>query len=144
MTTQPDMNDPLMKALMAHVAAEERGNVNSVLATFGERAEFHDMPWNGHYVGRDEVRSYYSEALQAFADAKGELRRIHLAGNAITLEVTMVGTHTGDWHGVKATGMPVRFPLCAVFVFDAKGLLESETVYYYRPTVMKQLGVRPL
>lgn len=142
MTTTPDLNNPLIRVLLAHVEAERKGDVETVLRTFGARAEFHDTAWDRKYVGHDAVRGYYKMALPAFARAEGKLNRIHVAQKSIVIEVTMEGTHTGDWHGIPRTGRRVSFPMCAVFAFDDENLLISETVYYDRRTVLDQLGVK--
>ena len=144
MTTPPDPTSPHMRTLIAHVTAEARGDVSSVMETFGDNAGFFEHPWGLHHEGRDAVRAYYREALEAFADATGDVTRWHVTESTIVMEITMVGTHTGTWHGVAPTGKRVSFPLCAIFAFDDEGFIASETIYYDRPTVMRQLGVRPL
>jgi steroid delta-isomerase-like uncharacterized protein len=133
-----------MKTLIAHMTAEARGDVSSVMETFGDNADFFEHAWGLHHAGRDGVRAYYNDALQAFADATGEVTRWHVTESTMVLEIAMTGTHTGTWHGVAPTGLQVSFPLCAIFVFDDQGYIASESTYYDRPTVMRQLGVRPL
>ena len=124
-----------------HIACENRHDLEGVMATFGADARFEDEPWNDRRAGRDAVRTYYTEILRALPDLVIEVRRRHAAAETLTLEVTISGTHRGDWRGLPATGRRVAFPLCAVYEFDARDRLLGERVYYDRAAVLGQLGL---
>jgi hypothetical protein len=68
------------------------------------------------------------------------LRR-HVTSDAIVLEVTIRGTHLGEWRGLPATGRNVEIPLCGIYTFDSSDRLQGERIYYDRATVLRQLGV---
>jgi steroid delta-isomerase-like uncharacterized protein len=124
-----------------HIACENRHDLEGVMATFGADARFEDEPWNDRRLGRDAVRSYYTETLGALPDLLIEVKRRHAAPDALTLEVTIRGTHRGAWRGLPATGRRVEFPLCAVYEFDDADRLTGERVYYDRAAVLGQLGL---
>ena len=124
-----------------HVRCENGHDLEAVMATFGAKARYDDEPWEDHRIGRDGVRSYYTELLRALPDLSIEVRHRHVATDSIVLEVTIRGTHLGPWRGLPATGRPLEFPLCAVYTFDADGRLAGERIYYDRGMVLGQLGL---
>jgi steroid delta-isomerase-like uncharacterized protein len=124
-----------------HLAAENRHDLDAVMATFGNDARFDDEPWGDRRRGRDGVRSYYVEIMRALPDLVIDVNERHVASEGIVLEVTIRGTHLGPWRGLPATGRRVEFPLCAVYRFDSADRLLSERVYYDRAVVLGQLGM---
>jgi len=124
-----------------HIRLENEHDLEGVLGTFGNAAQYDDEAWCEHYQGRDGVRAFYRQLMKALPDLKIEVLRRHITDDAILLEVTIHGTHLGAWRGLPATGRRVRFPLCGVYTFDAADLLAGERIYYDRATVLRQLGV---
>jgi len=124
-----------------HLAAENRHDLEAVMATFGDDAQFDDEPWGDRRRGRDGVRSYYVEIMSALPDLVIDVKERHLAADSIILEVAIRGTHLGPWRGLPATGRYVDFPLCAVYSFDSADRLLAERVYYDRAAVLGQLGM---
>jgi steroid delta-isomerase-like uncharacterized protein len=111
------------------------------MQTFGETARYDDGPWDDHRVNRDEVRSYYEQLMHAVPDLRIDVQHRHVTEEGIILEVVIRGTHLGPWRGLPATGRHVDVPLCALYTFDENGRLASESIYYDRATVLRQLGV---
>ncbi|HZS58338.1 MAG TPA: ester cyclase [Gemmatimonadaceae bacterium] len=124
-----------------HVRMENAHDLEGVLMTFGETAQYDDEPWEQHYQGRDGVRQFYEQLLHALPDLAIDVQRRHVTDEAILLEVIIRGTHLGGWRGLPPTGRRVAFPLCGVYTFDAADRLAGERIYYDRGTVLRQLGV---
>jgi len=124
-----------------HIRHENEHDLEAVLRTFGEGARYDDEPWSEHYEGRDGVRQFYAQLMNALPDLVIEVQRRHVAEDAILVEVIIRGTHLGAWRGLPATGRRVEFPLCGVYTFDAENRLAGEKIYYDRGTVLRQLGV---
>ena len=91
--------------------------------------------------GRDGVRTFYGQLMQALPDLEIDVQRRHVTDEAILVEVVIRGTHLGAWRGLPATGRRIEFPLCGVYTFDAGDRLAGERIYYDRGTVLRQLGV---
>lgn len=72
---------------------------------------------------------------------KIDVKRRHVTDENIILEVTISGTHIGNWRGLPGTGKKFEFPLCAVYTFDDADKLAEERIYYDRATVLRQVGV---
>ncbi len=124
-----------------HIRLENEHDLEGVLRTFGDSAQYDDEPWGEHYEGRNGVRQFYEQLMKALPDFAIEVHRRHVADDAILVEVMIRGTHLGGWRGLPATGRRVEFPLCGVYTFDADDHLAGEKIYYDRGTVLRQLGV---
>ena len=124
-----------------HVRLENAHDLEGVLKTFGDTAQYDDEPWDEHFDGRDGVRTFYAQLMKALPDLKIEILRRHVSDDAIVLEVMIHGTHLGAWRGLPPTGRRVELPLCGVYTFDANNRLAGEKIYYDRGTVLRQLGV---
>ena len=124
-----------------HIRLENEHDLEGVLRTFGDSVQYDDEPWGEHYEGRNGVRQFYKQLMQALPDFAIEVQRRHVADDAILVEVMIRGTHLGGWRGLPATGRRVEFPLCGVYTFDANDRLAGEKIYYDRGTVLRQLGV---
>jgi len=124
-----------------HIRFENEHDLEGVLGTFGETARYDDEPWDQHYTGRDGVRLFYQQLMNALPDIEIKMQRRHVAEDAILVELVIRGTHLGGWRGLPATGRRVEFPLCGVYTFDADDRLAGERIYYDRGSVLRQLGV---
>lgn len=124
-----------------HIRLENLHNIDGILGTFGPDARYDDEPWGEHHVGRDQVHLCYKQLLAAAPDLHIEVRHRYATGEVVILEVTISGHQTGAWRGLPGTGMPCRFPLCAIFTFDQQDRLLGEKIYYDRATILRQLGV---
>jgi hypothetical protein len=88
------------------------------------------------------VSSYYANLFRAAPDFRLDVESARTADDAVVLEVRLRGTHRGTWRELPATGRSIDLPICAIFTFDAQHRLAGERIiYYYRATVLRQLGV---
>lgn len=124
-----------------HVERENRQDLDGIMETFGEDAWYDVEPLNEHRDSRDGVRSYYHELLQALPDLHIDVHQRHVTDEHVILEVTMSGTHTGEWRGLPGTGKKVEFDVCSIFAFDDRDHIAGERIYYDRATVLRQLGI---
>jgi steroid delta-isomerase-like uncharacterized protein len=122
-----------------HVRRENLHDLDGILGT--PQARYDDEPWDDHRIGRDQVHLYYKELFAAAADFRIEVRHRYVTDEAVILEVTISGTHTGTWRGLPATGKFVSFPLCGIFTFDSEDRILGEKIYYDRASIFRQLGV---
>lgn len=124
-----------------HIRLENAHDLDGVLRTFGETAQYDDEAWGEQYRGRDGVRLFYAQLLKALPDLEIDVQSRHVAEDAVLVEVIIRGTHLAEWRGLPATGRRVQFALCGVYTFDADNRLAGEKIYYDRATVLRQLGV---
>jgi steroid delta-isomerase-like uncharacterized protein len=124
-----------------HVGLENAHNLDGIMATFGATARYDDEPWDAHYMGLEQVRSFYDQLLRALPDLHIDVQRRHASEDAVILEVIIRGRHLGAWRGLPATGREIAFPLCGIYTFDARNRIAGEKIYYDRATLLRQLGV---
>ena len=124
-----------------HIRLENEHNLDGIMRTFGATARYDDESWGAHYVGHDEVRTFYSELLRALPDMQISVLRRHTTDDAVVLEVVIRGQHLGLWRGLPATGRRLELPLCGIFTFDENDRLAGERIYYDRATMLGQLGL---
>jgi steroid delta-isomerase-like uncharacterized protein len=124
-----------------HIRLENAHDLEGVLRTFGNTAQYDDEAWGEHYKGASGVRSFYEQLMAALPDLEIDVQSRHVSDDAVVMEVLIRGTHLGPWRGLPATGREVEVPLCGVYTFDGDDLLAGERIYYDRGTVLRQLGV---
>jgi len=124
-----------------HIRLENEHDLQGVLQTFGDSAHYDDQPWAEHYQGRDGVRQFYEQLMNALPDLEIDVQHRHVTDDAILVEVMIRGAHRGSWRGLPPTGRRIEFPLCGIYTFDHDDRLAGEKIYYDRATVLRQLGV---
>jgi steroid delta-isomerase-like uncharacterized protein len=124
-----------------HVQKENKHDLDGVMGTFGEDAWYDDEPIGEHHEGRDRVRGYYDDLLHALPDFHIDIHQRHVIDDHVILEVTINGTHEGNWRGLPGTGREVEWDTCAVFAFDDQNKLAGERIYYDRASLLRQPGV---
>ena len=127
-----------------HIRAENAHDWPAVYNTFtqNESAFYDVMPLHAHFAGMTGVKDFYQAAHNAFPDFRIDVfAEYDLPGYSIR-EVTVSGTHEGDWCGVAGTGRPVKFHLIGIFVFgngENAGKLLAERIYFDNDTVLQQI-----
>jgi steroid delta-isomerase-like uncharacterized protein len=124
-----------------HVQAEVDHDLDRIMATWGESPQFHDEPWDELFVGRDEIREHYAEIIGTFPDLTIEVHDRHVTEDAVILEVTVCGTHLGQWRDLPPLGRKMESRVCVLYTFDEAGLLALERTYYDKARVLEQLGL---
>jgi steroid delta-isomerase-like uncharacterized protein len=124
-----------------HVQAEIDHDLEAIMRTWGESPWFDDVAWEERSYGRDEVRAHYEELLTSFPDLDIEVHERHVTDEAVILEVTVSGTHLGQWRDLPPLERKMASRVCAIYTFDDKGMLELERTYYDKAAVLEQLGI---
>ena len=124
-----------------HVQQENQHDLDGIMETFGENAWYENDPVSELHDGRDSVRAYYDDLLQALPDFHIDIHQRHVTDEHVILETTISGTHEGNWRGLPGTGREIEFDACAVFAFDEDAKLAGERIYYDRASLLEQLGI---
>ena len=66
-------------------------------------------------------------------------RARHHAPDAVILQQTLSGVHTGTWQALPASGRRFEVEVCTVYQFDDAGMLASEHVYFDVAWLARQL-----
>jgi steroid delta-isomerase-like uncharacterized protein len=122
-----------------HIDTENRHEFAATVATFSH-PRYEIVPTGDVHDGAEQVSAFFQESHVAFPDFRLELLALHHADEAVIVEVLFQGTQTGSWRGLPATGRPVRYRMCNVFVFEGDALV-CERVYFDLLTALRQVGI---
>jgi steroid delta-isomerase-like uncharacterized protein len=91
--------------------------------------------WRGPEAITGMLTYFYQEAFHAHTATK----KLFGDDRFACLEADVVGTHTGEFAGVPATGKQVSVPMTVVYEV-ADGKIVSGDVYFEIPALLAQLG----
>lgn len=132
--------EQMHQVILDHLKAEDDADEAAVLATYTADAPvFVDVPTGRRYEGGQQIIGNYSALWQGLPGLKREITRWTFGEDAVVLELTLVGKHTGTFRGVPPSGRDVRLPIVAHFQFGDDGRIKQETAYYDSLTFMRQL-----
>ena len=63
MSTDPSSTEARVKLVEEHVQAEVERDLDKIMATWGERPDFDDVPWDEQFSGRDGIREHIKVAV---------------------------------------------------------------------------------
>ena len=103
-----------------------------------EDAVFTMMPTGEEIRGREAIARHLAGFYHGALDARAEHVSSIVSGAKGLLEANVVGTHTGDFAGIAATGRSVRVPL-AVSYEVRDGLIRTARIYLMVNVLIEQL-----
>jgi steroid delta-isomerase-like uncharacterized protein len=96
--------------------------------------------------GASEIIALWQSWKAAMPDLKGSVTNAVASGNAVVLEVTWQGTHTGPLVGpqgtIPASGKPQTTYSSWVLRFD-RGQIQESRLYFDMLSFLQQIGVLP-
>jgi len=126
------MREPNEALLNEHLAAENEHDLDRIMATYTASPviELSGTSIEGQAAVREFHRSFGFGGGDgvSFSDVHITERRRYRTPDAVILEQTLTGRHTGTWRRVPATGRAVSVTLCTVYQFE-EGRLAREHVY---------------
>ena len=117
--------------LVAHLAAENRGDIAGIMNTFSADAvmSYNATPFpNPEAIQAAHVYIGFSEAEGAFQNARNLIERESFTDTDIVLEGRLCGIHQSEFLGFKPSGKAVELPFVAIYTFREDGKLTSERV----------------
>ena len=93
-----------------------------------EDAVFIMMPTGVEIRGREAIARHLDEFYHRSFTAHAEVANSVFGESKGLLEAVVVGTHTGDFGGVAATGRNVRVPISVAYDLEG-GLIKSARIY---------------
>jgi steroid delta-isomerase-like uncharacterized protein len=123
----------------AWATAWSSNDPDKVASLFTEDCVYEDVPTNAVSRSRDELRAFATAWMNAVPDIKAEVTSSFSAGNALSVEWVISGTHRGDLPGMPATGKAFSVRGASVIELDqGKGKRCSD--YWDLSALLKQLG----
>ena len=130
--------------IIEHMRAENAHEWDAVYETFirDERSSYDVIPLSAVFSGIKGVQDFYADFDAAFPDfILTNSAEYDVPGCSIR-EVTVTGTHQGEFCGIAATGRKICFELAAFYSFGEgaeAGHLINERVYFDVETILRQL-----
>jgi hypothetical protein len=124
-----------------HLRAENAHDLGSIMATYGQNPRV--VIGAQTFEGLDAIRVFHDRfgfgGAGSFSDVQVDERHRHRTNDAVVIEQTLRGTHTGKWQGLAPTGRSFAVNVCTVYTFDAEGRLAGERVYLDAGQLREQL-----
>lgn len=129
-----------VELVRAHLAAEDRRDLDATMATFAERCWYSIPTRDYHLEGRDAVRAHYESLFSSFPDIVNEQVEVFDAGARVFATMLVRRRHLGEWAGFPPTGRTVVTHALAEFPIAPDGLLEAEIVHMNPLEALQQIG----
>jgi predicted ester cyclase len=101
-----------------HSIAEDRRDIDGLVATLAERCVYEIVPTGQRWEGHDGARRFYTELFAAFPDNRFALTDIVVGPQGVFEVATLTGTNLGPWAAVPASGLPVALQVLILFPWD--------------------------
>ena len=117
-TRESDLRRKRESIVQAHEEAENRGDVDATLATFGGRPRYDVIP-GGIFDGAEEVGDLLRGIFAAIPDFRATTLKLYHADDAVIVESRTTGTHTGgEWFGIPPAGHRMEMRAISIYEFD--------------------------
>ncbi len=124
------------RAVMMQYFGSEHGDV-SVMA---DDVVFTMMATGEEYRTPEGVAGLLNYFYHQAFNATAETTNIIFADGQVALEGYVVGTHTGQFAGIPATGREIRVPIAVIYDVE-EDKIKRARIYFEVPVLMQQLGV---
>ena len=133
--------ETMRRVLQEHVDAENVHDRERVAATYAVRDPvFEDVPAGRRFVGVEEIIDNYRNVWDGFPGLVRRIDRWTFGDDACVIELTLTGTHDGDYRGIPPTGRKLELRIIAHFAFDEDGRIKQETAKW--SAIIKDAGIR--
>jgi steroid delta-isomerase-like uncharacterized protein len=136
------MTDCAARALALFDSWEKR-DYDTCMSFFASGMPVRDYPRGIVITEPPEIRDWLEAWATACPDSTGGVTVGAVSGDAAVLQGTYVGTNTGPFGPLPATGKSVSLPFAIVLRFNDTGLVSGYDVYYDQYTLLTQLGHIP-
>jgi steroid delta-isomerase-like uncharacterized protein len=126
--------DATLRVLERYWNAEEDDT-----SMFAPDVVYRMMATGEEHRGPEGIRQLLHDFYQRSFDAIAETRNVVVGDGIAVLEAEVVGTHTGEFAGVPATGKEVRIPLVVIYEVS-DDLIRAGRVYVEIPVFHRQVG----
>ncbi len=121
-----------------HLTHQSTGDAQSLTNDYAEHAVVEDSMHAEPLVGRAAIMEHKSSRMAAVSDADIAVKNRIARGEQVIVEWTATGVHTGDLHGLAATGRSYTLHGVTV-VIRHNSKIVRESIYYDPAELHKQL-----
>jgi predicted ester cyclase len=135
--------DQHLAAVQALTEATQARDAGKMAARYAPDAELTVVPAAGTLRGRDRIAADWAPYFEAFPDFRIAVKRVWLTGDVAIVDWISVGTNTGNFLGIKATGRRAGQSSLGILWFDGQGLIAREHLYEDGGVLLAQLSGQP-
>jgi steroid delta-isomerase-like uncharacterized protein len=122
-----------------HLTHQTQGNMTALQNDYAPHALVEDSMFQEAFVGHQAILQRKAIGMSALPDLQIKVLNRVAQGKQVVVEWEANGTHTGDLHGLVASGRPFAFRGVTVVVRE-NGKIVREAIYYNADEVKQQLS----
>ena len=125
------------------LAAWNRGDPEGIAENLAEDVIWRDVALGMPLHGREALKAAAQAYMTGFPDLRIEETSSTLAAPRLVQELTITGTHRGEFLGVPPTGRWTESYAAVVTTFDEDGMMIEGALYWNVLELLRQLGMVP-
>jgi steroid delta-isomerase-like uncharacterized protein len=125
------------------LAAWNRGDPEAIAANVAEDVIWRDVAFGMPLHGREALKAAVRAYMSAFPDMHIEETSSTPAVPRLAQELTITGTHSGEFLGVPPTGRWTENYAAVITTFGEDGMMIEGAVYWNTLSLLRQLGIVP-
>ena len=125
------------------LAAWNRGDPEGIAENLAEDVIWRDVALGMPLHGREALKAAAQAYMTGFPDLRIEETSSTLAPPRLVQELTITGTHRGEFLGVPPTGRWTESYAAVVTTFDEDGMMIEGALYWNVLELLRQLGMVP-
>ena len=125
------------------LTAWNRGDPEGIAVNLTEDVIWRDVALGMPLHGREALKAAAQAYMTGFPDLHIEETSSTLAPPRLVQELTITGTHLGEFLGVPPTGRFTQSYAAVVTTFDDDGMMIEGALYWNALGLLRQIGVLP-
>jgi steroid delta-isomerase-like uncharacterized protein len=125
------------------LAAWNRGDPEGIAVNLADDVIWRDVALGMPLHGREALKAAVQAYMTGFPDLHIEETSSTLSPPRLVQELTITGTHLGEFLGVPPTGRWTESYAAVVTTFDEDGMMIEGALYWNALALLRQLGVIP-
>ena len=123
------------------LTAWNRADPDGIAANLAEDVIWRDVALGMPLHGREALKAAAQAYMTGFPDLRIEETSSTLAPPRLVQELTITGTHLGEFLGVPPTGRFTQSYAAVITTFDEDGMMIEGALYWNALALMRQLGI---
>ena len=125
------------------LAAWNRGDPEGIVVNVVEDVLWRDVAFGMPLHGRDALKAAAQTYMTACPDLRIDETSSTLAPPRLAQELTISGTHLGEFLGIPPTGRFTQNYAAVITTFDEDGMMIEGALYWNALMLLQQLGIVP-